>query len=72
MKNSKFKPLASPVYQPKPLTYEQARTCSSASAWLKSQGFSAIDGSPVTAATRTRRPRLARIARDSSKLTLDI
>jgi hypothetical protein len=72
VKSGKFKPLSAPVYRPMTLTDTEYKRGVSASAFLKSRGFSAIDGSPVETASTTRRPRLARVAKDTSKLTLNI
>lgn len=72
MKSSKFKPLSAPVYQPMALTPKQISTGRAASEFLKAHNCSPINGEPIEPATRARRPRLARVCKDTSKLTLDI
>jgi hypothetical protein len=69
---AKYSPLAFPVYSPVQSSHRQAKVTKSASEFLKEHGCSTIDGSPVTASEKPRKQRLARVAKDVSKLTLNI
>ncbi len=72
MRSSKFAPLSAPVYNPKPMTDGQYASGKAASAFLASHGYSPVNGDAVTPRTKARRPRMARVLKDTSTLTLDI
>lgn len=55
-----------------PLTDGQVNVSRSASQFLREHGCSPIDGAPVEPTSRVSRPRLARVCKDTEKLTLDI